>query len=212
MKWGLFGGTFDPIHFGHLRCAQDVLETLALHRICFVPSSRPPFKHDPNLTPFGDRLEMVRLAIAGNPAFEVTDVEDRREGISYSIDTVRALKRERKTDPYFIIGRDAFEDIQMWKDWEEFLALCHLVIMTRPGYTSTRLEPALPSGVAAQFRYRANEDAYIGAGGKMILFRRVTFLDISSTDIRERIRKGRSVQYLVPDAVRTYILRKKLYS
>ena len=212
MKWGLFGGTFDPVHFGHLRCAQDILETLSLDRICFVPASRPPLKHRADVIPFENRLEMVRLAIADNPAFEVSEIEARRNGISYSIDTVRQFIHEKQTEPYFIFGQDAFVDIQKWKDWEAFITLCHFVVMTRPGYNAAQLEPALPSGLAAQFRFNADKNAYSGPTGTSIHFCRVTFLDISSTDIRQRIKGGQSVRYLLPDRVRHYILDNKLYA
>jgi len=211
MKWGLFGGTFDPVHFGHLRCAQDILEALALDRICFVPAFRPPLKHRTDLTSFENRFEMVRLAIADNPAFEVSEIEARRNGVSYSIDTVREFIHEKQTEPYFIFGQDAFAEIQKWKGWEEFLTLCHFVVMTRPGYAAAQLEPALPSSLAARFRFDSNEDAYVGPTGTSIRFCRVTFLDISSTDIRQRIKGGKSVRYLLPASVLHYVLDENLY-
>lgn len=211
MRWGLFGGTFDPVHFGHLRCAQEILEMLDLHKIRFVPAFRPPLKHRTDLLPFADRFRMVQLAVVDNPDFEVSDIENRRTGISYTIDTVREFLREGDSEPYFIFGQDAFADIQKWKSWEELLTICNLVIMTRPGYDYGRLEPALPAAFASRFKYSAEENLYRGPAGKSIRFCSVTFLDISSTDIRERIKRGRSVRYLVPEAVRDYIIEHGLY-
>ena len=212
MKYGLLGGTFDPVHFGHLRCAQEILEALDLDKVCFVPSAQPPLKHRTTVAPFGDRLNMVRLAISDNPAFEVSDLENLRKGPSYTIDTINGFLQKGMTDLYFILGQDAFDDIRKWKDWNKFLMLCHFVIMARPGYDAGALQPALPKDYAEQFQYRPDEDAYAGPDGKTIRFRRVTFLDISSTDIRERIKQGKSVRYLLPDAVRDYIARKGLYT
>jgi nicotinate-nucleotide adenylyltransferase len=211
MKWGLLGGTFDPVHFGHLRCAQEILEILGLDKICFIPSSRPPLKTRPELTPFTDRLVMAGMAVADHPSFTVTDIENMREGPSYTIDTVRELLKIPRMEPYFILGQDAFTDIRKWKDWEDFLQLSNFVIMTRPGYDNRGLEPALSSRIASEFVYHRQGDAYIGSGGKSLFFRAVTFLDISSTDIRNRVRTARSIRYLVPESVRSYIELKGLY-
>ena len=211
MKYGLFGGAFNPVHFGHLRCAQDILEMLRLDRVCFMPSARPPLKQEAGLASFEDRHHMVALAIAGNNAFEASDLENRRPGLSYTIDTVRELLREKGPDLYFIIGQDAFAEITKWKDWDALLATCHIVVMTRPGYSAGALEPALPKDFAARFRYDTVADAFTGPEGKAIHFRNVTFLDISSTDIRNRLCHGQSVRYLLPEAVRAYIEEKQLY-
>jgi nicotinate-nucleotide adenylyltransferase len=213
MKLGLLGGTFDPVHFGHLRCAQEVLEMLELEKISFIPSSRPPLKQRADLSSFTDRLRMVEAAISDNPAFNAMDLEDSREGFSYTIDTIRSLLRsgDQENDLYFIFGQDAFIDIQKWKDWQEFITICNLVIMTRPGFNWGRLEPALPRYFASQFTYDKTTDLYIGPEGKTIRFRKVTLLEISSTDIRERIRQGKSVRYLVPDSVQEYITKQRLY-
>lgn len=164
MKWGLLGGTFDPVHFGHLRCAQEILEILGLDKICFIPSSRPPLKTRPELTPFTDRLVMAGMAVADHPSFTVTDIENMREGPSYTIDTVRELLKIPRMEPYFILGQDAFTDIRKWKDWEDFLQLSNFVIMTRPGYDNRGLEPALSSRIASEFVYHRQGDAYIGSG------------------------------------------------
>ncbi|MCX5820763.1 MAG: nicotinate-nucleotide adenylyltransferase, partial [Deltaproteobacteria bacterium] len=146
MKWGLFGGTFDPIHIGHLRCASEMLEIFDLNRIVFVPAARPPHKLNAAITPFYHREQMIRLAIEGNPAFSFSDVENRREKTSYSVETVEYVLdkyRLENLDLYFILGQDAFHAIRTWKDWERLLLMCHFAVMTRPGYGHRGLEETL---------------------------------------------------------------------
>ncbi len=212
MKWGLLGGTFDPIHLGHLRCAEEVREILGLEKILFVPAARPPLKRK-EITPFPDRLKMIRLAVSGNPAFEVSGLEGRRKGRSYSIDTVRHLLElhGKGLELFFILGQDAFQDIRLWKDWEELLSLCHFVVMTRPGYGKEDLHDILTPDLAARYRYTRTRKGFRSPAGTFIFFRSVTFLDISSTDIRKRLAEGRSVHYLLPQRVIDYIVRKSLY-
>jgi len=213
MKWGLLGGTFDPIHFGHLRCAEEIRESFGLEKILFVPAARPPLKRN-EITPFADRLKMIRLAIRRNPAFEVSAAEGRRKGRSYSIDTVRHFLdiHGKALELFFILGQDAFQDIRLWKDWEELLSLCHFVVMTRPGYEEREtLRGILTPDLAARYRYVRSRNAFRGPSGTFIFFRSVTFLDISSTEIRKRLASGKSVRYLVPRRVIDYIFKKSLY-
>ncbi|MEN6464311.1 MAG: nicotinate-nucleotide adenylyltransferase [Syntrophaceae bacterium] len=213
MKWGLLGGTFDPIHFGHLRSGQEVLEMLGLDRIMVIPSYIPPFKSHLKLTPFEHRLNMARIAAGPNPRFTVSDIESR-EGISYSVDTVRRLKEMhgKVLEPYFIMGQDAFRDITGWKDWEDLLGSCNFVITTRPGCECGCPETALPPGFAANFVYDESADGFKGPSGYSLYFRKISFLDISSTDIRERRGRGLSIRYLLPDRVIRYIEENGLYS
>jgi nicotinate-nucleotide adenylyltransferase len=213
MKWGLLGGTFDPIHFGHLRSGQEVLELLGLDRIIFIPSYIPPFKRHLKLTPFEHRLEMTRLAAGSNPRFTVSDIESREE-ISYSIETVRRLKeiQGKVLEPYFIMGQDAFRDISGWKDWKDLLDSCNFVITTRPGCDVCSLDTVFPAGYAADFVYDGSTDSFKGPGGYSLYFRKISFLDISSTDIRERRRRGFSIRYLLPDRVIRYIEENGLYA
>ncbi len=212
MKWGLLGGTFDPIHLGHLRCAEEIRELFGLEKVIFVPAAGPPLKKS-KITPFADRLKMVEQAVRENPAFEASGVEGRRQGISYSVDTVRHFRETHGPglELFFILGQDAFQDIARWKDWEELLSLCHFVVMTRPGYERQGLEGVLPPGTAARFTPDPRRKAFRGLGGTSIFFRSVTFLDISSTEIRKRLAGGKSVRYLVPPSVLNYIAGKSLY-
>jgi len=213
MKWGLLGGTFDPIHIGHLRCAEEVRELFNLDRIVFIPTSRPPHKSDGEITAFPDREQMVRLAIENNPNFTCSNLEDQRQGTSYSVETVEHFQHKYPgLDIYFIVGQDAFQAIQTWKDWERLLVMCHFVVMTRPGYESRGLEGIVPVSFADSFSYDLPEQGFRGPAGHYIYFQEVTFLDISSSHIRQQVGQGRSVKYLVPDSVGHYLLQQGLYS
>ena len=213
MKWGLFGGTYDPIHLGHLRCAEEVLEIFDLNRIIFVPASKPPHKIDAEITSFYHREQMITLAIEGNPVFSFSNVEKERKDTSYSVETVEYILKKymENLELYFILGQDAFHAIQTWKDWQRLLLLCNFVVMTRPGYEDRGLEGILPADFASRFTYDDTVKGFRGPTGHFIYFRGVTFLDISSSDIRQRIRAGKSIKYLVPDAVRHYIAKNSLY-
>jgi nicotinate-nucleotide adenylyltransferase len=213
MKWGLLGGTFDPIHLGHLRCAEEVREMFGLDRIIFIPAARPPHKADVEISTFAHREEMVRLALESNPHFDVSDVEQRRAGKSYSIDTVEYYQHQHPKDLelYFIVGQDAFQAIQTWKNWERLLEMCHFVVMTRPGFENRGLAGIVPAAFFDIFAYQESDQGFLGLRGYSIYFREVTFLDISSRGIRQEVREGRSIQYLVPDPVRHYINQQGLY-
>ena len=213
MKWGLLGGTFDPIHLGHLRCAEEVLEIFDLDRIIFIPASRPPHKVDACAASFYYREQMVKLAIEGNPAFSISDVENRREGKSFSVETVDYFLKRYPEDLelYFILGQDAFCQIQTWKNWEKLLLLCNFVVMKRPGYEDAGLSGVISADFASQFTYDEAARGFKGPGGRMISFQEVTLLDISASDIRRRLKERKSIRYLVPDAVRHYIFQNSLY-
>ncbi|MBU1966227.1 MAG: nicotinate-nucleotide adenylyltransferase [Proteobacteria bacterium] len=214
MKWGLFGGTFDPIHIGHLRCASEMLEIFDLNRIIFVPASRPPHKLTAAITPFYHREQMIRLAIEGNPAFSFSDVENRREVTSYSVETVEYVLdkyRLENLELYFILGQDAFHAIRTWKDWERLLLLCNFAVMTRPGYDNRGLETILVPEFASRFAYDESVRGFRGPTGHMIYFREVTFLDIASSNIRNRAKEEKDIRYLVTDDVRHYIVKNALY-
>ena len=213
MKWGLLGGTFDPIHYGHLRAAEEMLQIFDLNRIIFIPSSRPPHKLEAEITSFYHREQMVRMAIEGNVSFSFSDVENLRSGKSYSVETVEYILNKYLEDLelYFIIGQDAFQAITTWKNWEKLLLLCNFAVMTRPGYKQKGLENILPDGFASRFTYDKKIDGYKGPTGHAIYFRHVTFLDISSSRIREMINAGQSVRYLLPDNVRNYIVKNSIY-
>jgi nicotinate-nucleotide adenylyltransferase len=213
MKWGLFGGTFDPIHFGHLRAAEEMMEIFQLNRIIFVPSSRPPHKLEAEITSFYHREQMVRMSIEGNVNFSFSEVENLRAGKSYSVETVEYIlnKYMENLELYFIVGQDAFEAVTTWKEWEKLLLLCNFAIMTRPGYKNKGLDNILTKAFAARFVYDKEVDGFKGPTKHTIYFRNTTFLDISSSHIRSMAKTGNSVRYLTPDNVRQYIAKNGLY-
>ena len=210
MKWGLFGGTFDPVHFGHLRCAEEILELFRLDRIIFIPARVQPLKTDRDILSFHHREQMIRLAIEGNPSFSISDIENMRDDKSYSIETIRYFLDNSPdgTELYFMLGQDAFHEIQMWKEWKALVRLCNFVVMTRPGYETKKLADTFPPDFASLFRYDHTTDSFKDSTDNSIFFRNLTLLDISSTDIRKRIKAGTSIRYLVPEPVRNYILKQ----
>ncbi|MBN1662715.1 MAG: nicotinate-nucleotide adenylyltransferase [Deltaproteobacteria bacterium] len=213
MKWGLFGGTFDPIHIGHLRCAEEILEIFDLNRIIFVPATKPPHKLDADITSFFHREQMIKLAIEENPSFSFSDVENQRKGVSYSVDTVDYFLQKYldNLELYLILGQDAFHAIETWKDWQRLLTLCNIIVMTRPGYENKGLAGIVPDDFAARFKYDDKVRGLRGPTGHCIFFQGVTFLDISSSNIRQRAKEGKSIKYLIPGVVRHYISKNSLY-
>lgn len=187
MRIGILGGTFNPVHIGHLILAEEIREKLRLDRIVFVPTFIPPHKQSNNIAPAADRFSMIRAAIRSNAYFDVSDMEIRRRGASYTIDTLREFKkRYPRDDMYFITGSDLLNYLDKWKDLKNVIALVKFVVATRPGYP---LED-IPS--------------YI----KTVAIRAV---DVSAYEIRQCVKKGRSFRYLVPDPVFAYITKKRLY-
>jgi nicotinate-nucleotide adenylyltransferase len=214
MKIGLFGGTFDPIHWGHLRSAEEVAETFRLDRLYFVPASIPPHKRGQTTTPAEDRLQMVRRAVAGNARFAVSTIEIQRAGVSYSIDTIRAFhaKKREGDSLYFIIGLDAFCEIATWKDYAEIFPLCNFIVTSRPG--SKENDPLKGTGIAVKklFCYDFKQENYRHRSGTRILFIELTDIAISASEIRTLVKQGKSIRYLVPAAVENYIRRRGLYA
>jgi len=213
MKIGIFGGTFDPIHWGHLRSAEEVGETYRLNRVYFIPASLPPHKRGRTTTPARDRLQMVRLAVARNPRFSVSTVELARPGLSYSIDTIREFASElKKADSlYFIIGLDAFREIGTWKNFAEIFSLCNFIVTSRPG--SKENDPLKGTGVAVKklFCYDFKRKNYRHRSGTRVHFIELTDIAISASEIRALVRQGKSIRYLVPPSVEKYMKRRGLY-
>jgi len=200
---GILGGTFDPIHFGHLRPALEVFEALGLDELRFIPLRDPPHRERPGATP-EQRLAMVELAVAGQPGFRVDDQELNREGKSFTLYTLRALREERGGDEpiCLLLGTDAYTQFATWHRPEEIMELAHLVVMQRP------VEP-----IEAHYPQRMAENAdelHASPGGR-ILFQPVTQIAISSTEIRALIREDRSPRWLLPDRVLAYIGQQGLY-
>ncbi len=216
-KLGIFGGTFNPIHHGHLAAAEEVRNRLKLDRILFIPSSLPPHKQDEDVPPSVHRMEMVRLALAGNPAFEPSDIEIKRGGRSYTVDTIETLRQMHPRDElYFITGLDSFQEIQTWHRWESLLALCRFVVLSRPGYRFTDLIKIhfvqSAGGELEGLDHGLRNQSVVRSGTFEIFFEMIPLFDISSTDIRRRVKEGRSIKYLLPEAVEIYIIKNKLYA
>ena len=208
MKVGLFGGTFNPVHLAHLRVAEEVRDALALDRVEFVLAAAPPHKDDAALEPVGHRRRMLELALAGNPAFAVNAAEIERHGRSYSIDTIRSRQgRTPGARLTFVLGADAFAEIESWKEFATIFALCDVCVISRPGTSATHP----PIAVENAFCYDPLHRVYVHRSGHSLVFLAVTALTISASDIRLRCASGRSIRYLVPDAVGSYIHEHGLY-
>jgi len=206
---GLFGGTFNPIHLGHLRGVEEIREAFQLEEVIFIPSSIPPHKVTEKIIDAKHRLEMVRLATSCNPHFSTSDVELSRSGKSYSIDTIRFFREKHQNALFFILGRDAFVEIETWKEFQNLFSFCHFIVMARPG--SNILSSTLPEALIPNFRYDPEEKAWTHLSGHLIYLREILFLDISSTKIRELIQGGKSARYLIPNEVEAYIQKQGLY-
>ncbi|MGH7848203.1 MAG: nicotinate-nucleotide adenylyltransferase [Candidatus Binatia bacterium] len=213
MKIGLFGGTFDPIHWGHLRSAEEAREAFKLDRVLFIPAANPPHKKRRPISAPRDRAEMVRLAIAGQDQFEVSEAELARSGKSYTIDTVSnfAANSDGRDSYYFIIGLDAFSDIGSWKDFREIFSLCNFIVTSRPGTGDSQALHTLPVAVAKLFCYEEKKRAFRHNSGKYLYFLRITDIAISASEIRQHVAAGRSIRYLVPSEVERFIKGKGLY-
>ena len=219
MRIGLFGGAFNPIHNCHLTIAAQIRDRLSLDQILFIPTGDPPHKPQDDLAPARHRLEMVRLAVAGNPAFAVSDFEIQRTAKSYSIETVRALRGQHgaSDELTFIVGLDAFLEFPGWRQAPELLRLCHFAVVSRTGASFAPLadRPPLPAIAPSDLealdrRTRDRLDVPLPGGTRLTLVR-LPPCDISASDIRRRLREGKPVGPLLPAPVESYIMRARLY-
>ncbi|MEW6162849.1 MAG: nicotinate-nucleotide adenylyltransferase [Nitrospirota bacterium] len=218
MKIGIFGGTFNPIHYGHLRAAEEVRERFDLTKIIFIPSKDPPLKKEELLYP-EHRYKMAELAISGNRFFGISDIEYRRPGKSYSVHTVEELRNiYQDTNLYFILGIDAFLEIPNWWQPERLISLIDFVVISRPFFrfidlllspyihayadkrTLERLDKAEIESYAIKLRSSREITAF-----------RIPLVDISASEIRRLVREERSIKYLLPESVESYIIANKLY-
>jgi len=212
LKVGLFGGTFNPIHLGHLRSAEEVREAFALDRIYFIPSAKPPHKSGSDLAPAKDRLAMVELAVADNPFFSASAVELERPGISYSVDTIRHfLAVLQSSTLVFIVGCDAFRDIAAWKDYAVIPELCDLLVTSRPGVPIPPPTQFLPVALKTLFWYDPRTNVHRHPSGHSLTLYEIAGLDIAASTVRTKVRQGRSIRYLVPSAIEAYITHHALY-
>jgi len=212
MITGLYGGTFNPIHFGHLRSAEEICERFGMNEVVFIPTANPPHKDTHDAVDPVHRLKMVGLAITGNPRFSLSDLEYQRRGKSYSIDTVRELRRQRPNDTLaFILGMDAFLEIHTWHKFEEIFCECDFIVTTRPGAPKLSCQQAFPEAVRELMKKKGSGREFVHPSGRRVVFTEVTDLAISATAIRAALREGRSVRYLLPIRVLQYIQEHGLY-
>lgn len=197
MSIGILGGTFNPIHNGHLILAQEMLNALHFSKVLFIPAKTPPLKNI--TTSEEDRYNMVQLAIADNPLFEVSRIELDRSGVSYTIDTIKELKQQIKDDFYFIIGSDNVLDITHWHDWKELVSICNFAIAARPGINANVLD-VMKSNLGNELIEQWQKN-----------FVPIYGLQISSTEIRNRLQNNIPVKYYLPESVIDYIQKHQLY-
>lgn len=220
-KIGLFGGTFNPIHLGHLTVAREVKEAFDLDKIWLIPAAIPPHKQMKHIVEALDRLEMIRIAIAGDPDFSVSDVELKRSGPSYTIDTVDYFKTilPKETQLFFIVGMDAFLDIEIWKSFRELFQVIPFIVISRPG-TSVSGNPEkkektihdlLVEKISNGYRFESARNVFLHPDKQPVYLLEVSPVEISSTMVRRNRRQGRSIASLVPEKVKNYIESKGLY-
>jgi nicotinate-nucleotide adenylyltransferase len=200
MRVGVFGGTFDPVHLGHLILAEQCREQAALEQVLFVPALLPPHKQQQPLTSFAQRVEMLTLAISGHAPFRVEELEKNRAGPSYTVDTLTQLHRDRPGDDWcFIVGSDSLHDLHLWYQPRRILELATLLVVARadfPAFSATELKASLQLAEDFELRYQVID---------------APLITIASRDIRRRIAEGRSVRYMIPRAVEAYIAEKQFY-
>lgn len=212
MKLGILGGTFNPIHLAHLAIAEEAKRHCGLDRVLFLPAADPPHKPVAGEVPFALRLSMVTTAIAGHPDFVASDLENRRSGKSYSVETLRILQRIYPgAELFFIIGLDSFRDLSSWREYPALFRLAHLVVAMRPGVGAGDPLELLPVAMRDQFCYDSASRKLLHDSGKTVIFCEETRLDISSTRIRERVGLGLPIDQMVPEGVAGFIADHQLY-
>ena len=212
-KIGIFGGTLDPVHLGHLRAAEEVHEALALDEMWFVPAYLPPHKLEKELTPFEHRLNMVQLAIDGVEHFRASTIEAERKGVSFSVDLLRQINQiyGKSCTFYFVVGTDAALELDSWKDWQQIPKLTNLVIIKRPPVTIKDVRKKFSEIYPGMEMVTGPSPKIPKDGANVILAIETTGIEISSTRIRKKVKQGKSIRFLVPERVRNYIIENNLY-
>jgi nicotinate-nucleotide adenylyltransferase len=210
LKLGILGGTFDPIHFGHLRVAEEVGEKLGLECVYLIPAALPPHKDGKPVSPFEHRMAMTRIAVEGSPLFEALDLEGRRQGLSYSIETLREFRQlfEGDFELFFIIGMDAFLEIGTWKEYRSLFDYANFLVIKRPGFQTQDLLPFLNS---LDVSFEKVGHKFVVPSGNYLMIKEAALMDISSTDIRNRVAEGKTIRFMLPETVREYIVENRLY-
>ena len=212
-RLGILGGTFDPVHFGHLRTAEEALEAYGFDNLIFMPAADPPHKSNHSITLFKDRWRMLQIAAEDNFRFQLSDLEQTLSGKSYTVITLSKLLESFSTDTelYFLVGMDSFLELHTWWHYRELFQLTHFVVLRRPGFPEEEMEDFLRQRVSDRYRWDEETGLYSHPDLLPIHYLRNTYLGISSTQIRQLLSEGRSIRYLVPQQVMRYIEEKKLY-
>jgi nicotinate-nucleotide adenylyltransferase len=219
LRVGIFGGTFNPVHLGHVRMAREAARAFSLDTVLMVPSSSPPHKPETDIVDARERLAMLLLAVADMPKVAVSDIELHRAGPSYSVDTVTGIQNMLPADArlYFILGQDAFVEIDTWKSYPTLFEKIALVVLRRTptaeaaSAATERVATLIRERISAAYAFDMESNAFIHSRLKSIFLLNNDFYDISSTDIRARIRRNENIAGLVPDAVGQYIAHRGLY-
>jgi nicotinate-nucleotide adenylyltransferase len=210
------GGAFNPVHLGHLRAAEEIAWRYNLSKVLFMPSAIPPHKGEDELASFQDRYKMVEMAISTRPGFVASDLEARLSTPSYTINTLRVLHDGLETNEelFFLVGFDSFRNINLWKRFKDLFQLASFVVNIRPDTPGSRrlLGSVLEGCFGEKAHWSSHEEAYFLTGLKPIYFFESSRLSISSTDLRGRLKEGKSIRYLVPDQVLDYLLEHGLYA
>lgn len=210
---GVMGGTFDPVHLGHLRVAEEAVEALELDVMLFVPAAVPPHKMGKKILSFEHRWRMLKAATDNHPRFEVSNIERQLSGKSYTVVTLKKLCDFYRNEVrlFFILGMDAFFELDTWWHFRELFSLARMVVLRRPGCTETEMARFLKEKVSSQYAYRPNEAAFIHPDLLPVHRLNNTWLDISSTRIRQIVSEGKSIRYLVLPEIMQYIHANRLY-
>ena len=210
---GLFGGTFDPIHFAHLRLAEEIADAFNLQQVRIIPAAVPPHRDQPKASP-EQRLAMVKLAIEGNPGLCVDARELERAGASYTVDTLAETRSESGSQPLcLLMGADAFVTLTTWRQWQDLFDLAHVIVARRPGFPLEQLASSLPAPLHKEYSRRLEPDpaALEADPAGRIFTHELTALDVSATALRKLMSRGASLRYLLPDPVIAYIEVHHLY-
>ena len=214
MRLGLFGGTFNPIHGGHLKAAEEIIEKIKLDKICFIPSNIPPHKEENELASSNHRFKMVELAISDNNNFCISDYEILKKKKCYTIDTLKHFKEKyRSDDIFFIVGHDIFNTIGTWKKYENIFELSNFIVISRPGISDDNDQ--LPLAIKDDFRYYKEESEikfYKHKSSNLLIKTHIKGLEVSSSHIRELIKSNKPIKKLVLPPVEQYILNNNLYA
>jgi len=213
VRVGLFGGTFNPVHYGHLKTADEIRRIFDLTRVIFIPTNISPHKEYEEVAPAHHRLAMLDRAVEDNPYFFTSDVELKRHDRSYSIETITYFTHTlgKELTLFFILGMDAFLEINTWKNYRQLFSLCNFIVMTRPGYEVKALHSVMPDQLMDDVTYRPDEKRFIHRSQLSTYFTEVTPVDISSHSIRALIKNGRSINSMLPEVVKQYVQEHKFY-